>query len=86
MDDKPLDPAWRNFAWKNGKLCAFRQKQPDFLKINTLDAIKVLLVTLDIESRVDNLWYTDLLYMMYWKKVEKRRFFIENYTLSSHSY
>ena len=52
MDDKPLDPAWRNFAWNNGKLCAFRQNQPDFLKINTLDAIKVLLVTLDIESRV----------------------------------
>ena len=25
VDDKLLDPAWWNFAWNNGKLCAFRQ-------------------------------------------------------------
>ena len=29
------------------------KNQPDFLKINTLDTIKILLVTLDIESRVE---------------------------------
>ena len=41
MDDKPLDPSWWNFAWKNGRLCAFRQNQPDFLKMNTLCTNKV---------------------------------------------
>ena len=52
VDDKLLDPAWWNFAWNNGKLCAFRQNQLHFLNISTLGAIKVLLVTVDIESRV----------------------------------
>ena len=53
VEAKPLEPVLWNFAWRNGRLCAFRQIQSEFPKTNTLGAIKVLLVTLAFESRVD---------------------------------
>ena len=52
VEAKPLEPVLWNFAWRNGRLCAFRQIQSEFPKTNTLGAIKVLLVTLAFESRV----------------------------------
>ena len=52
VEAKRLEPVLWNFAWTNGRLYAFWQILPEFPKIYTLDAIKVLLVTLDIESRV----------------------------------
>ena len=72
VDDKPLDPSWWNFAWKNGRLCAFRQNQPDFLKMNTLCTIKFLLVTLAFESRV--LAFFDIFnyFTVNWNSLQRR--------------
>ena len=52
VEAKRLEPVLWNFAWTNGRLYAFWQILPEFPKMYILDAIKVLLVTLDIESRV----------------------------------
>ena len=52
MEAELLDPVLWNFAWINGRLYAFRWNQSEFLKMNTLGTIKVLLVSLAFEHRV----------------------------------
>ena len=52
VEAKLLEPLHWNFAWTNGRLCAFRQNQSGFLNMNTLGTVKVLLVTVAFESRV----------------------------------
>ena len=47
-----LEPVLRNFAWKNGSLCAFWWYKAEFLIMNTLSAIKVSFVTVVLDDRV----------------------------------
>ena len=35
VEAQPLEPVLWNFAWINGRLCAFRQNQSEILKMNT---------------------------------------------------
>ena len=53
VEAKLLEPQHWNFAWINGRLCALRQNQSGFLNMNTLGTIKVLLVPVAFESRVN---------------------------------
>ena len=56
VEAKLLEPQHWNFAWINGRLCALRQNQSGFLNMNTLGTIKVLLVPVAFESRVEGVW------------------------------
>ena len=53
VEAKLLEPLHWNFAWTNGRLCAFRQNQSEFLKMNTLGTMKVLLVSVAFDFRVE---------------------------------
>ena len=52
VETKLLEPALWNFAWKNGRLCAFRWYKAEFLIMNTLSIIKVSFVTVVFDDRV----------------------------------
>ena len=49
---KPFEPVLWNFAWQNGRSCAFRRNKVEFFNINTLCTIKVSFVTVVIDGRV----------------------------------
>ena len=49
---KPFEPVLWNFAWQNGRSCAFRGNKAEFFNINTLCTIKVSFVTVVIDGRV----------------------------------
>ena len=50
-----LEPVLWNFVWIDGRLCAFRQSQSEFFNTNTFGVIKVLLVSLAFEHRVNTI-------------------------------
>ena len=52
VEAKLLEPLLWNFAWINGRSCAFRQNQSGYPNVNTLGTIKVLLVAVAFENRV----------------------------------
>ena len=52
VEAKLLEPLLWNFAWVNGRSCAFRQNQSGYPNVNTLGTIKVLLVAVAFEIRV----------------------------------
>ena len=52
VEAKLLEPLLWNFAWINGRSCAFRQNQSGCPNVNTLGTIKVLLVAVAFENRV----------------------------------
>ena len=49
---KPFEPVLWNFAWQNGRSCAFRRNKAEFFNINTLCTIKVSFVTVVTDGRV----------------------------------
>ena len=52
VETKPLEPVLWNFAWINGRLCAFRWYKAEFLNIDTLSVIKISFVTVVFDERV----------------------------------
>ena len=52
VETKPLEPVLWNFAWINGRLCAFRWYKAEFLNIDTLSVIKISFVTVVFDDRV----------------------------------
>ena len=52
VETKPLEAVLWDFAWTNGRLCAFRQNQSRFFNMDTLSMIKVSLVPVAFENRV----------------------------------
>ena len=52
VEAKLLELLLWNFAWINGRSCAFRQNQSGYPNVNTFGTIKVLLVAVAFESRV----------------------------------
>ena len=53
MEAELLDLVLWNFLWINGRLYAFRWNQSEFFKMNTIGTLKVLLVSLAFEHRVE---------------------------------
>ena len=53
VETKPLEPVLWNFAWKNGRLCAFRWYKTELLILSILSKIKVPFVTVVFDDRVE---------------------------------
>ena len=51
VETKSLELVLWNFAWKNGRLCAFRWYKAKFFNMNTLSIMKVSFVTVVIDDR-----------------------------------
>ena len=57
---KPFEPVLWNFAWQNGRSCAFRRNKAEFFNINTLCTIKVSFVTVVTDGRVAGTCYWNI--------------------------